>query len=71
MSRPPLKAIEQIQRWCENHMCDKCTFGYFVNYGSGYTAYECYLNELAPYQWTQCDFQKRKDHKPFENGGLE
>lgn len=49
MSRPPLKALEQIKRYCEKTQCRRCAFGYE---GTGRENFvECTLVETAPCDW--------------------
>lgn len=49
MSRPPLKALEQIKRYCEKTQCRRCTFGYEGSYRENFV--ECTLVETAPCDW--------------------
>ena len=49
MSRPPLKALEQIKRYCEKTQCRRCAFGYEGTVRDNYV--ECTLVETAPCDW--------------------
>lgn len=52
MSRPPMKALEQIKRYCEKTQCRRCVFGERDN-----TPYDdldyvgCKLQQLPPCDW--------------------
>lgn len=69
MSRPPMKAVEQLSNYCDKtQMCDSCAFSYKVYNDHGfYIHYKCYLNELRPDQWGQIRFKKAK-RKAEEQG---
>ena len=70
MSRPPMKAVEQLSNYCDkNPLCDSCAFSYKVYNDQGfYINYKCYLNELRPDQWAQIRFKKAE--KKAEDFGL-
>lgn len=52
MSRPPMKALEQIKRYCEKTQCRRCIFGERDN-----TPYDdldyvgCKLQQVPPCDW--------------------
>lgn len=52
MSRPPMKALEQIKRYCEKTQCRRCEFGEREN-----TPYDeldfvgCKLQQTPPCDW--------------------
>ena len=52
MSRPPLKALEQIKRYCEKTQCRRCEFGERED-----TPYDeldfvgCKLQQTPPCDW--------------------
>ena len=48
MSRPPLKALEQIKHYCEKTRCRRCEFGKFFD-DSIYVG--CQLQQTAPCDW--------------------
>ena len=59
MIRPPIKAVERLQGWCEQHFCDKCPFAYLQKNENGWLFnYQCLLNELPPWQWSQINFNE-------------
>ena len=61
MSRPPMKSVDQLRKYCEKRMCDTCVFSYKVYNDAGfYIHYKCYLNELRPDQWVQLRFNGEK-----------
>lgn len=50
MSRPPMKAIESIKKYCEKTQCRRCDFG--VREDIGYDDYVgCMLQENNPCDW--------------------
>ena len=54
MSRPPMKAVDQLKNYCSKRMCNTCVFSYKAYNDAGfYIHFKCYLNELSPYQWGQ------------------
>lgn len=48
MSRPPMKALEQIKRYCEKTQCRRCVFGDDSTYEHYVT---CLLVETVPSEW--------------------
>lgn len=48
MSRPPMKALEQIKAYCERTQCRRCVFG---NAQDEYQYLSCKLMETAPCDW--------------------
>ena len=50
MSRPPIKAIEQIKNYCEKTQCRRCIYGEVEkSYESDYVA--CRLQMSNPCDW--------------------
>lgn len=49
MTRPPLKALEQIKKYCEKTQCRRCAFGYEDTVRENFV--ECTLVETAPCDW--------------------
>jgi len=50
MSRPPIKAIEQIKNYCEKTQCRKCIYGETEKIGDfDYVA--CKLQMSNPCEW--------------------
>ena len=49
MSRPPIKALEQIKRYCERTQCRRCAFGYEGTVRENFVV--CTLVETAPCDW--------------------
>ena len=53
MSRPPLKALESIKKYCEKTQCRKCAFGerttVYCNSDTDYVA--CTLQMNNPCDW--------------------
>lgn len=60
MSRPPLKALEQIKRYCEKTQCRRCVFGYEGSVREGYV--ECTLLDTAP-----CDWEIKQENEEGDN----
>ncbi len=48
MSKPPMKALEQIKRYCEKTQCRRCKFGVSDNM-TGYVG--CALMGVTPCDW--------------------
>ena len=59
MSRPPLKALESIKRYCSKTQCRKCVFGerttIYSNSDTDYVA--CYLQMHNPCDWAVDDVE--------------
>lgn len=49
MSRPPVKALESIKKYCEKTQCRRCVFGRTRD--DDYHYVECTLLEVAPCDW--------------------
>lgn len=63
MSRPPIKAIESIRRYCEKTQCRKCVFG--IREEIGYDDYVgCELQQNNP-----CDWRIDEDELQRNGGG--
>lgn len=58
MSRPPLKALEQIKRYCEKTQCRRCAFGYEGTVRENYV--ECTLVETAPCDWDTAESEDKE-----------
>lgn len=57
MSRPPVKAIEQIKAYCEKTQCRRCIYGEVEkSYESDYVA--CRLQMSNPCDW---EVEQRKE----------
>ena len=50
MSRPPIKAIEQIKNYCEKTQCRKCIYGEAEEIG-GVDYVACRLQMSNPCEW--------------------
>lgn len=48
MNKPPMKAIEQIKKYCEKTQCRTCVFG-MPEDNNRYVG--CELTELPPCEW--------------------
>lgn len=48
MSKPPIKALEQIKRYCERTQCRRCKFG-VCDITTGYVG--CALMSVTPCDW--------------------
>lgn len=63
MSRPPIKAIESIRRYCEKTQCRKCVYG--IREEIGYDDYVgCELQQNNP-----CDWRIDEDELQRNGGG--
>ena len=53
MSKPPMKAVEAIKRYCEKTQCRRCAYGKReMLYSSSDTDYiSCALQERNPCDW--------------------
>lgn len=51
MSRPPLKAVKQLQNWCCKTACHNCPFVREANYNAWISSDQCVLHEQMPYDW--------------------
>ena len=49
MSRPPIKALESIKKYCEKTQCRRCAFGHTVDGASHYV--DCLLLDATPCDW--------------------
>ena len=47
MSKPPMKAIEQIKRYCEKTQCRRCVYG--LRGSNDYVG--CKLMDIPPCDW--------------------
>ena len=50
MSRPPMKALEQIKRYCEKTQCRRCEFGE-IDLLSDDDYVGCKLQQTVPCDW--------------------
>lgn len=67
MSRPPLKAVKQLQNWCrKTESCRKCPFMREANPEAWIFQDQCVLNEYMPYDWVnelECLWTIKKEVK--------
>ena len=56
MSRPPIKALEQIKNYCEKTQCRRCVYGETEYIGEHDEYIGCYLQHNNP-----CDWEIRKE----------
>ena len=66
MSRPPLKAIKQLQRWCSKTGCRKCPFMFEAIPEAWIFRNQCVLRETMPYDWVdelECLWAIKKEVK--------
>ena len=61
MSRPPMKALEQIKRYCEKTQCRRCVFGERdeTEYENDYVG--CILQQSTPCDWDTEEGVKNDD----------
>lgn len=51
MSRPPMKALEQIKRYCEKTQCRRCVFGDKSEISDDLDYVGCKLQQNCPCEW--------------------
>ena len=51
MSRPPLKALEQIKKYCEKTQCRRCVYGETYNNMDDLDFVGCSLQAVTPCDW--------------------
>ena len=51
MSRPPMKALEQIKRYCEKTQCRRCAFGEVEVFCDDSNFVGCKLQQDVPCDW--------------------
>ncbi len=63
MSRPPMKAIEQIKNYCEKTQCRRCYFGHRTTvYNNSDTDYVgCWLQSKNPCDWSFKESEEETD----------
>ena len=61
MSRPPMKAVEQIRNYCEKTQCRRCIYGYVDgrNISDDINYVACALQMSNP---CDCEIQKEKEN---------
>jgi hypothetical protein len=66
MSRPPLKAVKQLQNWCSKTRCRKCPFMGKANPNAWIFTDHCVLHEYMPDGWVdelECIWAIKKEVK--------
>ena len=51
MSRPPLKALEQIKNYCNKTQCRRCVYGETFNDADDLDFVGCTLQSVTPCDW--------------------
>lgn len=64
MSRPPMKAVEQIKNYCNKTQCRRCAFGIVEDCGEEHGNYVgCDLQYTNPCDWDTDRFKCSEQEK--------